>query len=153
MMHQFKQQNCHFKYVEMIRHKYLENLCWKWDRIKQHVQYNYKPLKSCPNCMTWSLSDLNISQTSLFLTHAINMSTMLNTDTTQSMRKLFSDHRTIWLIILDFYLSWLIFTCHIIEYRAKFYKSCLWLWQVNPKFLPVADKFCLTLTCDRQGCA
>ena len=30
----------------------------------------------------------------------------------QSMRKLFTYHRTVWLIILDFYLSWLIFTCH-----------------------------------------
>ena len=55
-------------------------------------------------------------------------------DWEQSTRKLFSDHTTIWLIILDFYLSWLIFTCHIIEYRAKLYKSCLSLWQVNPQF-------------------
>ena len=53
----------------------------------------------------------------------------------------------------NFYLSWLIFTCHIIEYRAKFDKSYLSLWQVNTKFLPVADKFCLSLTCDRQGFA
>ena len=49
-----------------------------------------------------------------------------------------------WFLI--FYLSWLIFTCHIIEYRAS-------LWQLNPKILPVADKFCLSLTSDRQGFA
>ena len=42
---------------------------------------------------------------------------------------------------LNLNLSWLIFTCHIIEYRAK----------VNPKFLPVTDTFCLTLTWHRQG--
>ena len=55
--------------------------------------------------------------------------------------------------LLNFDLSWLIFSCHIIEYRAKFDKSNLSLWQTNPKFLPVADKFCLTLTCDRRGFA
>jgi len=27
------------------------------------------------------------------------------------------------------------------------------LGQINPKFLPVADKFYLTLTCDRRGFA
>ena len=53
--------------------------------------------------------------------------------------------------LLNFDLSWLIFTCYIIEYRAKFDKSYLSLWEVNPTFLPVADKFCLSLTCDRQG--
>ena len=56
-------------------------------------------------------------------------------------------------LFLNVYLSWLIFTCHIIEYKAKFDKSYLSLWQVNPTFLPVADKFCLSLTCDRQGFA
>ena len=54
----------------------------------------------------------------------------------QSMWKLCSYHRTIWLIIskvlpvmANFYLShhW---------YRAKFDKSYPSLWQVNPKFLP-----------------
>ena len=43
---------------------------------------------------------------------------------------------------LYFDLSWLIFTCHIIEYRAKFDKSNLWLWQVNPAFLLVLYTFC-----------
>ena len=47
---------------------------------------------------------------------------------------------------LNVYLSWLIFTCHIIELRAKFVKCYLSLWQTNQKFLPVATKFCLTLT-------
>ena len=69
----------------------------------------------------------------------------------QSMRKLCSYHRAIWLIISKFYLSWLILTCHIIEYRVKLDKGYLSLWQVNPNFLPVADMFCLTLTCDRWG--
>ena len=55
----------------------------------------------------------------------------------QSMWKLFLYHRTIWLIISKFWRSWLIFTCHIIMTG-------------KPKFLPVTDKFFLTLSCDRQ---
>ena len=34
-----------------------------------------------------------------------------------------------------------------------FDKSYLSLWQVNPKFLPVAYNFCLTLTCNGRGFA
>ena len=49
---------------------------------------------------------------------------------------------------LTIYLSWLIFICHLIEYRAKFDKSYLSLWQVNPKFLPVTDKVLHTALMD-----
>ena len=59
--------------------------------------------------------------------------------TCQSTRKLFSYHRTIWLIFSKFW-----------PVTANFHLS---LWQLNPKFLPVADKFCLTITCDRKGFA
>ena len=78
----------------------------------------------------------------------------LNTETSlsihfilsQSTPKLISNHRTIRLITL--YMSLLFFACHTIDYRAKFDKCYLSLWQVNPKCLSVADKFCLTLSCD-----
>ena len=43
--------------------------------------------------------------------------------------------------LLNFNLSWVVFTCHIIEHRAKFDKSYSSLCQVNPKFLPVAYTF------------
>ena len=85
----------------------------------------------------WVLNGNN----TMFYNPKLKYDNMIHSPThTQSIRKHFSDHRTIWLIILDFYLSWLIFTCHIIEYRANFYKSCLSLWQVNPKFLPATDE-------------
>ena len=84
----------------------------------------------------WVLNGNN----TMFYNPKLKYDNMIHSPThTQSIRKHFSDHRTIWLIILDFYLSWVIFTCHIIEYRANFYKSCLSFSTSRRQVLPDID--------------
>ena len=136
----------HYNFILNIFNKFPTLIWWYIRRLQlctEVITYNIFMFYVYDNDDVLDNCDFKV----VFILHTMKCRT--SASLWQAMRKLFSYHRTIW---LDYFS---IFTCHgyFLPVTSLNMEQILTKVTCHCKFLPVADKFCLTMTCDRWGFA